>query len=173
MFISVDVHVMVTRARTLTDTTTSNSTDSVMNKHRLTSLVILDQDMQYQEVRRLVLVRARTVYTYLLQGWMDRYMYVCVFGVSVSARLTTNTHKQSNYPDQHKHRHVTTPKGAKRLLKMACNKVCMTARCVQGGKEEVRFIKKLLLTFPSLNTTGRHPTLYTLILLNSFSRIIR
>ena len=28
----------------------------------------------------------------------------------------------------HKHRHVTTPKGAKRLLKMACNKVCMTAR---------------------------------------------
>ena len=34
--------------------------------------------------------------------------------------------------DQHKHRHVTTPKGAKRLLKMACNKVCMTARCVYG-----------------------------------------
>ena len=34
----------------------------------------------------------------------------------------------STYTDQHKHRHVTTPKGAKRLLKMACNKVCMTAR---------------------------------------------
>ena len=37
------------------------------------------------------------------------------------------------YTDQHKHRHVTTPKGAKRLLKMACNKVCMTARCVSVG----------------------------------------
>ena len=47
-------------------------------------------------------------------------MYV---DVTVSARVHVNT-------DQHKHRHVTTPKGAKRLLKMACNKVCMTARCV-------------------------------------------
>ena len=30
-----------------------------------------------------------------------------------------------------------------------------------------------LTHFTSLNTTGRHPPLYTLILLNSFSRIIR
>ena len=35
---------------------------------------------------------------------------------------------QTPNTDQHKHRHITTPKGAKRLLKMACNKVCMTAR---------------------------------------------
>ena len=55
--------------------------------------------------------------------WMSLFIIGYVF---MRARTINNT-------DQHKHRHVTTPKGAKRLLKMACNKVCMTARCVKDG----------------------------------------
>ena len=83
----------------------------------------------------LMLVRARTTpntttYTLLLpvafdrklvskDGECSRWLVVCV------ARATNTLSLPS---DQHEH--STTPKGAKRLLKMACNKVCMTARCV-------------------------------------------
>ena len=64
-----------------------------------------------------------TLNTYLrkLESW-DQYGGMCVL-VFMSRAPDTHTNT-----DQHKHRHVTTPKGAKRLLKMACNKVCMTAR---------------------------------------------
>ena len=60
---------------------------------------------------------------------MLRIVAVNVKG-SVRARTYYYPYHMNLHSDQHKHRHVTTPKGAKRLLKMACNKVCMTARCV-------------------------------------------
>ena len=51
----------------------------------------------------------------------------------------------------------------------------MLKRVCEVGKEAFTFplLTHLLTHFTSLNTTGRHPPLYTLILLNSFSRIIR
>ena len=64
-----------------------------------------------------------------LPNAQDRFL-LPVHRVWWSGLFVCRARATHNNTDQHKHRHVTTPKGAKRLLKMACNKVCMTARCV-------------------------------------------
>ena len=69
-------------------------------------------------MRALLTDQTTTLCVQEVEIYLERWE---VLGALVDVCRARNT-------DQHKHRHVTTPKGAKRLLKMACNKVCMTAR---------------------------------------------